>query len=177
MNNMNKNLGIGLVLAIVLVLGMTFPRGNTVVQQVRDQVVGAVASVDTTEDHFSYNGFEQSMYTRTMSIATSTVCVVKTPAATSTLVAYYANFSVAPTVGTTFVLGTSTTPFSTSSPIFSGVLAANVKNTISWLATTTAVGAQNKTIGANTYIVFDLAGSPTYSGLVGKCYAEFRTFK
>lgn len=173
---MTKNIKITLVVILVIAtLGLFFPREKSTVERVIEKV-GAIVGPEVNNDFWSFNGFRQDMRVETMNAATSTVCAVRTPPATSTLVAFYANFRKPPTVATTFVLSTSTTRFSTSSPLFKGATLANSTTTISWLATTTNATAQNMTIVPNTFIVFDMAGSPTYSGLVGKCYAEFRSF-
>lgn len=173
----NKKTYVALVVILLIAIGAySFPKGNTVVNQIKEQL-GAVVGPELTNNYWNFAGFKQDMRVETMKTATSTVCVIKTPTATSTLVAFYANFSKPPTVTTTFVLSTSTTSFSTSSPIFSGSLAANGTTTLSWFATTTGTTAQNKTLVPNTFIVFDLAGAVSYSGLQGRCYGEFRSFE
>jgi hypothetical protein len=92
-----KNILIGGVVVVLLVLGLIFPRsGGTVIER----VVGSVVGPDITSPYLSINGLEEWNYSVKLSQASTTLCSIVSPSATSTLIFG----SVDITTGTTTVM-------------------------------------------------------------------------
>lgn len=186
MNNSKKVLW-GIVIVIVLILGVTFPRGNSVVKQ----IVGAVPVLDGIDSPWvSIGGVKQYYYSQSMTATSSVVCSLKNPfGATSTLLRYGVSVtSNGIGVAQTVEVSTSTTngtPTSTSSPAFIKAFAAGAGQfSFMWngnSATTSALvvggqpystGRSDDILGPSDYINFVISsGTPgtfsTYYG--GRC--------
>lgn len=186
MNNSKKVLW-GIVIVIVLILGVTFPRGNSVVKQ----IVGAVPVLDGIDSPWvSIGGVKQYYYSQSMTATSAVVCSLKNPfGATSTLLRYGVSVtSNGIGVAQTVEVSTSTTngtPTSTSSPAYVKAFAAGAGqfsfvwnpafSTTSTLLIGNApgnVGNSNNVLGPSDYINFVIStGTPgtfsTYYG--GRC--------
>jgi hypothetical protein len=168
---------IGAVSLLSLVLGFVAVNRDVVQQVVDNTKYGSIVGPDVPEGRWNYNGFQEIFRSQAFLTGTSTLCAIAIPKATSTLVAFYANFAMTDTTAGTFYIATSTTPYATTSPLFSGSIGASSTTTIAWLATTTDTTAQNKILPIKGgYIVFDVKGKTSWN-YGGKCYAEFRAFE
>ena len=85
---MNKKILIGVGVLVILALGMIFPRGNSVV----NQIVGAVPTLDGVDNPFvSIGGLRYYYYEQQFTATSSVLCSIKNPLnATSTLLSYSA---------------------------------------------------------------------------------------
>lgn len=177
-----KNISIGLVVLVVLALGVTFPKGNSVVQQIVGGAGGA--GPDSGADSYSYAGVRTELVggRKGLITATTTPCTFKTPSATSTLL----NATLTVTQGTTtdttiWTLAKATTPFATTTKLGAWSLTGGLKG--SMVASTTPAGASPTVddsylvFAPNTYLVWGIAGTvpADTSKLTGFCQAEFRT--
>jgi hypothetical protein len=166
---------IGLAVVVVLGLGMTFPRGNTVVERITQ--LGAVASPDVNGPYLSVNGVASFYDRATMKQATSTLCSFRSPAATSSLFSFSADFTFLPTYATVYALGNDPTAFSTTTIITapgSMSYAANVQ-------ATSFASSSNVIIPPSTFVNLKLstttAGASATFAPVGTCQVEFRAVR
>lgn len=140
-------------------------------------VAGSIGGPDTTNEYWNYNGFQEWFRSKPMASATSTLCAIVSPPATSTLMGFYANFGQNfDGSSETFYLATSTSSFATTTNLFTGTIAAGATTTVAWIATTTDTTAQARITPPKSTIVFDVKGKLSYL-YAGKCYAEFRAFQ
>lgn len=83
-------IGISAAVALILsILAITNPVTN-VVERVVEREVGAIPGNEISSPSIVVNGVETFQYTQTWKTGTSTLCVFKAPAATSTLVSFKA---------------------------------------------------------------------------------------
>jgi len=83
----NRNIVIGVVVLVVLILGIVFPRGNSVVERVINNTVGAVSTLDGVDTPFvKIGGNQRWIGSLGISATSSVLCSLKNPfGATSTL--------------------------------------------------------------------------------------------
>jgi len=175
---MNKKiLGWGVV-GVLLVAGLIFPRGNSVVQQ----IVGANPGPESSSPYNSFNGISY-WYNRTaIRTATSTLCSIKSPAATSTLVSADAFFTSGAAYDTTYSMGWDSTAYSTTTALGTTgfTVGANAKSVVLVATTTTAIGgtAQSGVIPPSSFINLKLststAGASATYAPAGFCSAVFK---
>jgi hypothetical protein len=110
--------------------------------------------------------------------ATTTPCAIQNPSSTasSSIVWFGANLSTATSTAGSYVVGTSTTAFATTTTMI-GITAIGAGNTptITW-----DPGVNNSVLGPSQWIVFGIAatGSVNYGYTYGgTCAAEFLTFQ
>lgn len=171
---------IALAVVVVLGLGVTFPRGNTVVERITQ--LGAVSSPELNSPFWSVNGVT-SFYSRAkMRQATSTLCSFKSPTATSTLDHLTAIFSTTAGYATQYAWGNDPTAFSTTTIIVAPyAFASGARGEI--VASTTKITAftQNGVVPPNTFINLKLststAGASATYAPVGTCEAIFTTLE
>lgn len=132
--------------------------------------LGAVSGPDISSPYFSVNGLVTYRSRIAMRAATTTLCAIKSPSATSTLT--YAGWQIGTGTSTaaTIDLATSTTAFATTSNLVAASsVASGAQATVSWVPSTT-----NGVLAPNTYVVVKTAGvgsgGYTYGG---SCSAEF----
>jgi len=171
---MNKKILIVLGVLVVLILGVTFPRGNSVIQQ----VVGAVSGPDISSPYISVNGVETWYATQRMTKSTTTPCALRSPIdATSTLLHAIVDFRTSSTTAMTVTLARATTAFGTTTLLNTFTSTANMGDTI--VASTTGTESEDQ-FPPGTYFTVGLAGngSPTNTFTpVGSCSAEWRVAK
>lgn len=96
--------------------------------------------------------------TTALTAATTTVCAIQAPTATSTLVRAAIRFDVSSTTASVVTLAKATTAFATTTSLGSAALAANAQGTI--IATTTPVDAldEDRIFAPNTWFVVGMQG-------------------
>lgn len=191
-----KKLGLAAVV-IIAVLGCFFPRGNSVVQQVQNQVLGNVTSLDGVDNAYvRINGNGYYNYRQNMVATSSVLCSIKNPyQATSTLVDYVAQVTSGSLVqAQTLDVATSSTALASSSPAFvkEFSLAAGAQASLYWTqaaATTTNArligsdfvnGVSNAIVGPSEFVNLRIATATpgTFSSyLTGTCRGTFRSFR
>ncbi len=174
---MNKTLLAVVGVVVVLVLGVTFPRGITIVERI---TAGAVSSPNIPSPYLQWGGVNFWAQNQTMNQATTTVCSLQSPAATSTLVSGTVGFTVSSTSATTITVARQTQGFSTTTRDFNNSLirtqsvAANAKadfqtSTTSLTALSTA--QSDVVFAPNSYLVVTMTGGIGTFSPEGNCTA------
>ena len=173
---MNKqNILVSSVIGVIAVLASVFLGGTQVVKDTVHEVVktGAISSPDLDSPYFSYGGVRRFGLRQQMHVATTTLCAIQAPAATSTL--EFASFSI--TTGTstaaTIDIGTSTTAFATTTNLVAAVsIGSGATGQQFWSPVGGSVN--DLTMAPSTYVVVKTAGAGlggyTYGGT---CQASF----
>lgn len=174
-----KNSIIGIVAVVALVLSgyavVNKPASGVTTVYNQPQDLGGASSPNINGGCVDLNGVVTCYATRSMTVASSTVCSVQSPSATSTLL--YASAEVASTSATAAYLefGRGTSYFATTTLIGSATISANVKGATYVVATTTSSGAATVdgayVVPASNYVVVRSGGT---TGLGGTCKFEFR---
>lgn len=169
-----KQIIASVVTLVIAVVASVYLGGTQVVKEITHEVpVGAVSSPDIPGRYFSYGGVRQWGGRQQMQVATTTLCAIQSPAATSTI--EYVSFSI--TTGTstaaTIDIGTSTNAFSTTTNLVSAVsIASGANGQQFWSPVGGSVN--DNTMAPNTYVLVKTAGAGlggyTYGGT---CQASF----
>ena len=170
--NTKKYVLIGLGVLIILGLGMYYPKNNPVIQQVTEYVGG---NSNYIGDCYNNNGVEECYYRTPLNFASSTICSIKSPLATSTLLFG----SVTLTTGTTtaFIIDiaraakTNTTATTT---LLDATLNVPTTGLGTFLASTTPIA--NIIFAPGQYLIAKIAGASVLgdvSTLRGVCTAKF----
>lgn len=171
----SKILGIALVAVVIATfVGVSYPKTpveisvDKVVSEVKDKL-GAVTGPNVYSDYFSINGVTRFYNRTTLTQASSTICAIRSPAATSTLVSGAVHIDIN-TTASTAVIGKATTPFATTTLLAQAAIAAGTE--LNLVASTSPISNGALTFSPNTYMVVSLAGSGAVS-LNGDCSATF----
>lgn len=163
---MIKNLLVTVGIIVALGLGAIGAFGHHSAEPT--QLLGAVSSPDIMSPYFSVGGVvEWKAHTITLTQASTTVCAIQSPAATSTLSSANILFSVSSTTASTVTLAQSTTPYATTTSLGSITLAANARGQA--LASTTGV-----VFSPNTYFVVSMTGGIGTFSPTGVCQASWQ---
>lgn len=161
----NKLIGGVAVLALVIA-GVAVSKPAQVVEKTIQ--AGAVASPDIMSPYFSFGGLKHwAGRTDSLTQATTTVCAIQSPAATSTLAWAGVLFKVSSTTASTVTLATSTTAFATTTLLTSTTIAANAQGYINFQ------GSSANVLAPNTWVVVGMAGGTGTFSPSGTCQAEF----
>lgn len=96
--------------------------------------------------------------------ATTTVCAIQSPNATTTIMSASLLETVSSTTASTITLATSTTAFATTSLITTAAIGANAQGVLTWDS-----GANNGTVSPNTWLVFGQSGGTGTFSPTGVC--------
>lgn len=176
---MNKTIVYGgILVAVVLATFSLFQAGKVGPQGPAGKdgtSYGAVTGPDSYFDYVANNNLKKYGKTIGFTTATTTVCAIKSPAATSTLIYGSAQFDTSSTSASTVTLAKATTAFATTTALTRVAVSANAKATV--MASTTpllATGAINGLVFApSTYFVVGMEGGAGTFSPVGSCSAEF----
>jgi len=138
-----------------------------------DPVLGAVAGPDSYFPCETHNGVQTCATKRSLTTATTTVCAIKSPNATSTLHRGSVKFSVSSTTASTVTLAKAATPFATTSILVADTsVSANAQASI--VSTSTVLSTGGVTLFApNQYFVVGMAGGVGTFSPTGSCQAVF----
>lgn len=161
---------------ISLIVSFAFPNTvQTVVEKVNDKVQ-AVVSSELPTNYFSYGEVRRWAYRPKFNTATTTLCAVKSPAATSTLVSAAYIINTGTTTAATIDIakgntqGATTTLLVTATAVASGALA-----NVSW--TSAGATAADDIMAPNTWVLVKTAGAGlggyTYGGNCSVVFQEF----
>lgn len=190
---MDKNkVLLGVVVLVVLVLGVSFPRGKTVVERIQNQF-GAVPTLDGVDEPSTSIGGVRTFYKRQSLTATSsTICSIRNPYATSTVNALSLNITSGILGANNFSVSTSTNSYATSTQSFilDKTIPTGAQLSVAWypgISTTTSVrlvpstdstGAVPGYVAPGEYVNFRLATTTGAGALAayyqGTCSVEFR---
>jgi hypothetical protein len=158
-----KTIAIATVVGIISVAG-GYMLNKPTVEQPRSPV-GAVSSPDIMSPYFSVGGTRfWSASTNSMTQATTTVCALQSPAATSTLVSGSAQFDVSSTTASLITFARSVGSATTTS-LGTFNLSANAKGY------GVASSTSNSTFAPNTYFVVGMQGNSGTFSPTGSCRA------
>lgn len=175
MSKIQKIVGVGVLVAVVIAIGVSYPK----IQQSVPQVLGNIPGPDIYLPYINLNGVQIWSTRQALALATTTPCAIKSPAATSTLEYASAMVTVASSTATTWTVAKATTAFATTTKLGTFSLSSAVQGTM--VASTTPVSGsalavdEINTFAPNTYIVWSKAGdTPAGTGLAGFCSAQFK---
>lgn len=152
-------------LAIALSIGMLSPK-----------VIGSVSSPDIQSPYFSVGGLQQWKASVSLTTATTTVCAIQSPAATSTLESAGVLFTTGSTTASTITLAKAATAFATTTSLGRHVLAANAAGQLQ-ASTTQTVGLNDTTVfGPNQWFVIGMEGGIGTFSPVGQCHATWEAY-
>lgn len=169
---MNKNLGVALVVILVIATAgaYLYPKAQ--------QPLGAQSESVTDGSCYNYMGVQVCPNYATMKIATTTVCALRSPSATSTLLFGSAKFKIASSSATIVTLAKSSSPSASTTLLASSALGAGAQGTIITMATSTNLGLDSHEVFApNTYFNVSVQagdiGGMTGLAASGSCNATF----
>ena len=159
-----------------VVVGAVLVLGLLVFAKPQSPPLGSVTGPDSSFECETHNGLQSCFAYSKMRQATTTVCALKSPSATSTIVGFAdggigATFKVSSTTASVLTVATSTTAFATTSMLLRQPIAANAQ--LSVVSTTTPANG-GIVLPPNTYLVFGMEGGVGTFSPVGTCSAAFR---
>ena len=183
---MNKNLSIGLVV-VALVLGvyntLTTPSEvtKTIIQK---ESVGAASGPILPYPYFGFGGVVRYAGSTSLNQASTTLCAIQSPAATSTLISGNVILTTGTTTAISLEVAKSSNPSATTTRLGYQVLASNAQVTLAAVtSSTTATGGSSGStftvepdyiFAPNTYFTAKYGGAAGSANvLVGRCNATF----
>lgn len=169
----NKITVAGVLVSVVLAVYAVFNSGATVINNPVTEItkLGA-AGQDFPGPCVSVNGLTTCSERRGFTVATTTICAIKSPNATSSLAYTSVNFAVSSTSASVITVAKATTPFATTTGIGSQLsLAANATIMYPQYGTSSAAFQ----FAPGQYLVVGMQGgaSNTTFSPVGSCEATF----
>jgi len=170
----------GIVIAIFLGVIGIFTGGSTIQQVINKSGIGSVAGTDLYNDYFRFgsgDGIRVWNTAQGLQTATTTVCSIQSPSATSTLTAAGIKIDVATTTQSILDIGTSASSnTSTSTQIGTTyTIAANAQAFVQ--ASTTPAALARTVLAPKTFLNFNMVGG---AGLKvspsGACHASFEEY-
>lgn len=129
---------------------------------------GAVSSPDIPSPYFSYGDIRfWGAKTTSLTSATTTVCSLQSPAATSSLVTAAVRLTTSSTTASTVTLAKATTPYATTTSLGAISVSANGQGVA--VASTTG----SHIFAPNTYFVVGMQGNTGTFSPVGVCQATW----
>lgn len=159
---MNKTFVIIAVVAVIAIVGCFLPVGKPVVQQIAQNVGATSGSALDGGCLTDPSGGHLCSYKVPMRAATTSLCVIPLPAATSTIVNAFARITVATGTASAITIATSSNWYATSTSktlLTDHVVAANAQDVLS-------IDPAAGNSGPSTYLLFHTAGP----GLGGYTY-------
>lgn len=160
------------IAAVVVVIGSFFlPKGNTIVQQ-----LGATPGADFNFPCETHNGIQRCFTAVSMVAATTSVCSIKSPSATSTLMANVVTMSVSSSTASLVTIAKGTNTNATTTTLGNAVsVSANAQATI--VASTTLANflANDFVFAPNTYFNVGFSGGAGTFSPTGRCQATFES--
>ena len=172
-----KNIFVVLVVSAIVSALVGFASTTKTVQTViHEQPVGSVVSSEIPDNNFSVGGLRQWKYGPKMNVATTTLCAIKSPAATSSLISAAFQVYTGTSTAATIDIGTSTNAYSTTTNLAAAFsIGSSATGANGW----TSVGGsvQDNVMAPNTYVVVKTAGAGlggyTYGGRCSVVFQEF----
>lgn len=174
-----KDISIGLLVAALV--GLSFLYITKPVEKVTERIIekqvsaGSVTGPEVFSDYFSIGGVVKYFYRVPMTVASTSLCSIKSPAATSTIA--YINWIVnkGTTTAAYITIATSTGAYATSSSdelVADTSLASGEQGYVDWRSV--GGGVQDNIISPSNYVLVKTAGAGlggyTYTGY---CQVEF----
>lgn len=191
--------GMGIVLAVALVmLGYAYQPGSPAQPQPEpnQQTYGGMPGNLIPGNCYVSNGVTTCSKGGAFTQATTTVCAIQAPAATSTMIDGGANFSISSTSASFVTIAKATTQYATTTILATSTVSANAQGYSDAMATSSnpsgvtatplSISTANqlvltdRTFAPNTWMVVGMAPTAAQSGggatfsPVGYCHATFR---
>lgn len=163
----DKLIVFGIILAIILAVTLSFVAVSKNSTTTKEITAGAVSGPDLGSYAKIGGVVLRGSYTNQLNQATTTVCAIQSPVATSTLVMGSVQLSVSSTTASTVTIARATTPFATTTSLGSSVIGANAQGYL--VASTTG----NHIFPPSTYLVVGMAGGVGTFSPTGECSALF----
>lgn len=167
---MTKTLILSALVALVvtIVVSVVTPSPKQIIREIPG--LGAVVSSETLTSPTCIDGVcifsTKRNFTTT---ASTTICAIKSPSATSTILRATINVTTGSSTAATLYLATSTTAFATTTNLVTYTLSANTQ------ASTNFVGTAASVVPPGIFLVLGAAGGPANGHLlVGSCSVDFR---
>jgi hypothetical protein len=173
MKNVIAALVAGVIAAVAVV--NVIPKSEQVIVErtIKEVEVGAITGPRILSPFLDHNGIVTYSSREAFRTGTTTVCVIKSPSATSTVLWASAVSFTGSTTAATMTIATSTTAFATTSTLVTTSVAANAQNVQAhWLN----FGGNNGVLRPNEWITVSLTGGHGTFSNRGACQAEFRVF-
>lgn len=147
-------------------------------EEMDEEALGAVSSPDIPSPYFSFGGVRQwAARDNDLTQATTTVCAIQSPAATSTLDHADLSLVVSSTTASTVTFAKAATPYATSTFLGSAAVAANAQANIAVKATTTSNAiASNFVFGPSQWFVVGMQGGVGTFSPTGVCQVRWTAF-
>lgn len=164
---------------VLVVLAIALVGGNDVALGAQDRTTVTnpwtfQEDVIIDSDDFVINGATTTVKkTTSLNSATTTICALQSPAATSTLSDATIRLSVSSTTASTLTFAKDSDGNGSSTPFHAVSVAAGAQVTADLLATTTTAGVLNYTFGPSEYFTVTMAGTPGTFSPTGVCQAVF----
>lgn len=160
--------GVAVVLSVVLSVWLIRP-GDKVVET----IIGSASSPSVVDGCMDVNGVTKCYRARDVRTSSSTICSMKSPTSTSTLLTASLNTRTGSSTALIYEFGRSTLPDATTTRIGSAFVGAGQ---VTIVASSTA--SATNVFAPNTYLNVKYGGNDCVDGgacntLVGKCKAEF----
>lgn len=180
MANQTKIIVAGLIAALCVALVWSLNRPDTIVYEPGEPSLGALAGPDISSPYLRWGDVAVYKAAQTMGTASTTVCALQAPSATSTLLVGSAKFDVSSTTATAITLAKATTAFATTTDLGTQPLAANAQASFVITATTTPGGAAwdisdtATTFAPNTWLTVGMKGGNGTFSPTGTCTATWQ---
>lgn len=135
--------------------------------------LGGQSAAVTEGDCYSFRGVQVCPTRVAVRTATTTICAIKSPAATSTLTYGTVKLTVSSTTASTVTLAKSATAFATTTSLGTWAAAANSQGTAVSLRTAAGGEDLDETFGPSQYFVVSMAGGIGTFSPTGFCQATF----
>lgn len=188
--NSNKKIWVALiVVAIIAIGGYSFPT----FQKTTEKGLGAVAAPTTNLPSMGVvqlglgTGCGDNFSTclgpnligggQVMAQATTTICAIQSPNATTTLTEFGIDFTTSSTTASVVTIAKAANAFATTTQIGNNLaIAANAEASFQASSTAAQLATNNTIIAPNNWIVVGMAGGVGNFNPVGKCSGIFTTF-
>lgn len=161
-----------LIIGIVALVA-SFGHGDAVLPK-----LGGAGAIDAVNYH-CWSGYCHYYGSKSVSQATTTACAIQSPAATTTLSTFGVRVDTASSSATTWMTGTGSTQFATTSAI-GGISTIGAAGTGFIQGSTSPAAGSNTVLGPNTWVIIKnnggiTSGDTTALGFVpaGTCFATF----
>lgn len=166
---MNKIISVGIVIALLLGGYATFFKTAEVINPETGEKVVVGAQPISPYNYTCFGGVCRFAQMKSLAQATSTICAIQSPAATSTLVSAAVHIDIN-TTASTAVIGKATTAFATTTKLAQVAIAAGTE--LNLVASTSPATSGANVFSPNTWLVASLEGSGAVS-LDGNCQATW----
>lgn len=160
---------------VATVVGLAVVSVMLSMQPKPEKPLAAQSQLVTAGDCFFLNGQHSCPTTKALTTATTTVCSVKSPSATSTLDRARITFTVSSSSASFITIAKGTTPNASSTLLANTAIAANAQGTVVASSTpfagTTLDGPM--TVAPSTFVNFSMSGGVGTFSPSGTCETQF----